>query len=134
MRVLPLICSAIMDRIRNGFRQSNQGQPLCPGCFVWSLSGNGCRSARSERYSATSPPPRKEKRQKTPREKAKKIRSFVKKQLTNQPASSIIAYVAGGKRCRRTSGNGPVVQLVRTLACHARGRRFEPVPGRHLLL
>ena len=29
---------------------------------------------------------------------------------------------------------GPVVQLVRTLACHARGRRFEPVPGRHMLL
>ena len=28
---------------------------------------------------------------------------------------------------------GPVVQLVRTLACHARGRRFEPVPGRHLI-
>ena len=27
--------------------------------------------------------------------------------------------------------SGPVVQLVRTLACHARGRRFEPVPGRH---
>ena len=26
--------------------------------------------------------------------------------------------------------NGPVVQLVRTLACHARGRRFEPDPGR----
>ena len=26
---------------------------------------------------------------------------------------------------------GPVVQLVRTLACHARGRRFEPDPGRH---
>ena len=25
---------------------------------------------------------------------------------------------------------GLVVQLVRTLACHARGRRFEPVPGR----
>ena len=21
--------------------------------------------------------------------------------------------------------------MVRTLACHARGRRFEPVPGRH---
>ena len=32
-------------------------------------------------------------------------------------------------QCRAT--NGPVVQLVRTLACHARGRRFEPVPGRH---
>ena len=27
---------------------------------------------------------------------------------------------------------GPVVQLVRTLACHARGRRFEPVSGRHV--
>ena len=30
--------------------------------------------------------------------------------------------------------SGPVVQLVRTLACHARGRRFEPVPGRHICL
>ena len=29
---------------------------------------------------------------------------------------------------------GPVVQLVRTLACHARGRGFEPHPGRHLPL
>ncbi len=28
--------------------------------------------------------------------------------------------------------NGPVVQLVRTLACHARGRGFEPHPDRHL--
>ena len=27
--------------------------------------------------------------------------------------------------------NGRVVQLVRTLACHARRRRFEPVHGRH---
>ena len=26
---------------------------------------------------------------------------------------------------------GPVVQLVSTLACHARGRQFEPDPGRH---
>ena len=26
--------------------------------------------------------------------------------------------------------NGPVVQLVRTLACHARGRGFESHPGR----
>ena len=33
-----------------------------------------------------------------------------------------------------TPTNGPVVQLVRTLACHARGREFEPHPGRHLLL
>ena len=29
---------------------------------------------------------------------------------------------------------GPVVQLVRTLACHARGRRFEPGPGRHFFI
>ena len=29
---------------------------------------------------------------------------------------------------------GLVVQLVRTLACHARGRRFEPVPGRHFFI
>ena len=27
---------------------------------------------------------------------------------------------------------GPVVQLVRTLACHARGRGFEPHPDRQL--
>ena len=27
---------------------------------------------------------------------------------------------------------GPVVQLVRMPACHAGGRRFEPVPGRQL--
>ena len=27
---------------------------------------------------------------------------------------------------------GLVVQLVRTLACHARGREFESLPGRHL--
>ena len=29
---------------------------------------------------------------------------------------------------------GPVVQLVRTLACHARGRGFESHPGRHYAL
>ena len=28
--------------------------------------------------------------------------------------------------------NGSVVQLVRTLACHARGRRFDPDPSRHI--
>ena len=27
--------------------------------------------------------------------------------------------------------HGPVVQLVRTPACHAGGRRFKSVPGRH---
>ena len=30
--------------------------------------------------------------------------------------------------------NGPVVQLVRTLACHARGRGFESHPGRQGLI
>ena len=34
----------------------------------------------------------------------------------------------------KREGLGPVVQLVRTLACHARGRQFEPDPGRHMLL
>ena len=29
---------------------------------------------------------------------------------------------------------GPVVQLVRTPACHAGGRGFEPLPDRHFLL
>ena len=30
--------------------------------------------------------------------------------------------------------NGPVAQLVRAPACHAGGRRFEPVLGRHYAL
>ena len=29
---------------------------------------------------------------------------------------------------------GLVVQLVRTLACHARGRGFESLPGRHFFI
>ena len=33
-------------------------------------------------------------------------------------------------RRRKRQAFGPVVQLVRTLACHARGRGFEPHPGR----
>ena len=43
------------------------------------------------------------------------------------------ALQAGGHRfepCCSHHFFGPVVQLVRTLACHARGRRFEPDPGR----
>ena len=39
--------------------------------------------------------------------------------------------VTGSSPVVPTNKFGPVVQLVRTLACHARGRRFEPVPGRH---
>ena len=46
------------------------------------------------------------------------------------------ALQAGGhwfeSSCSHQLLYGPVVQSVRTLACHARGRRFEPVPGRHL--
>ena len=30
--------------------------------------------------------------------------------------------------------DGLVAQLVRALACHARGRGFEPHPGRHFLI
>ena len=75
--------------------------------------------------------------------------------LTNKKRYGNISFVAGGTvTCvvgsiaqlgehlpykQRVTGsspvvptNGPVVKLVRTLACHARGRRFEPVPGRHL--
>ena len=47
------------------------------------------------------------------------------------------ALQAGGHRFEPYSAHhflGPVVQLVRTLACHARGRRFEPVPGRHFFI
>ena len=33
----------------------------------------------------------------------------------------------------KASNYGPVVQLVRTLACHARGQGFESPSGRHLL-
>ena len=39
--------------------------------------------------------------------------------------------VIGSSPIATTILYGLVVQLVRTLACHARGRRFEPVPGRH---
>ena len=31
------------------------------------------------------------------------------------------------------STNGPVAQLVRALACHARGRGFDPHPDRHYI-
>ena len=43
----------------------------------------------------------------------------------------VIVVAAVSKTGRSSYGNGPVVQLVRTLACHARGRGFEPLPGRH---
>ena len=40
--------------------------------------------------------------------------------------SSPIVSIALGN----SFAHGLVVQLVRTLACHARGRRFDPDPGR----
>ena len=42
--------------------------------------------------------------------------------------------VTGSSPVVPTMQRGPVVQLVRTPACHAGGRGFEPHPGRHLLL
>ena len=38
--------------------------------------------------------------------------------------------VIGSSPIAPTKFRGPVVQLVRMPACHAGGRRFEPVPGR----
>ena len=35
-----------------------------------------------------------------------------------------------GREAKCSALFGPVVQLVRMLACHARGRGFEPLPGR----
>ncbi len=48
-------------------------------------------------------------------------------------AGSASALQAEGHRFEPCCSHhfGPVVQLVRTLACHARGRGFEPLPGRH---
>ena len=53
--------------------------------------------------------------------------------MTVGRSSVIIIHVAAAEASTKaaTTGPGPVVQLVRTLACHARGRQFEPDPGRH---
>ena len=45
----------------------------------------------------------------------------------------IIIVKHGSKRRACANRFGLVVQLVRTLACHARGRGFDPHPGRHYL-
>ena len=42
--------------------------------------------------------------------------------------------VTGSSPVTPTIKYGPVVQLVRTLACHARGRGFEAHAGRHIFL
>ena len=89
------------------------------------------------------------------REREKKnLKKTSKKLLTNPPDGGIIYSVAAsdiigsiaqlGEHLpykQRVTGSspvvptnsGPVAQLVRALACHARGRGFEPLPGRHYL-
>ena len=61
-----------------------------------------------------------------------------RKKRSHSSAGRASALQAGGHRFEPYSDHhvfyGPVVQLVRTLACHARGRRFEPVPGRHFFI
>ena len=51
--------------------------------------------------------------------------SQVVRQRPAKPSPPVQIWVAPPK-------DGLVVQLVRTLACHARGRGFEPHSGRHL--
>ena len=54
--------------------------------------------------------------------------------LTTGRLFDIIEHVPAVRRRTNLSDHGPVAQLVRAPACHAGGRRFEPDPGRHLLL
>ena len=61
------------------------------------------------------------------------MQKLSKKVLTFVPQAAIIDNVAAATAAHK-AGYGPVVQLVRTLACHARGRQFEPDSGRHTLL
>ena len=60
---------------------------------------------------------------------------YLLNEWAHSSAGRASALQAGGHRFEPYCAHhffGPVVQLVRTLACHARGRRFEPDPGRHL--
>ena len=47
--------------------------------------------------------------------------------------SSPVLSTKRDKKHSRVIENGLVAQLVRALACHARGRGFESHPGRHLI-
>ena len=51
-----------------------------------------------------------------------------------RPTSEAFEAKLQNKPKRPTNFHGSVVQLVRTLACHARGRGFEPHPNRHCFL
>ena len=84
-------------------------------------------------------------------EKNKKIKKLFKKVLTNLESCGILLESPQGDHGsiaqlgehlpykQRVIGSspivptiyGPVVQLVRTLACHARGQGFESPSGRH---
>ena len=52
-----------------------------------------------------------------------------KQRVTGSSPVTSTTQTAYNDICR----NGPVVQLVRTLPCHGRGREFESLPGRQLL-
>ena len=65
-------------------------------------------------------------------ESSKRNKKNSKNLLTNRNACGIILNVLRGTQTSARIQNGLVVQLVRTLACHARGRGFEPHPGRQL--
>ena len=57
------------------------------------------------------------------------IEKDLKKPLTKENDYDIISPLS--REIRATAHCGLVVQLVRTLACHARGQGFESPSGRH---
>ena len=59
---------------------------------------------------------------------------FLKILLDNARLLRYNSQRSRGQNAANLSDHGPVAQLVRAPACHAGGRRFEPDPGRHLLL
>ena len=65
-------------------------------------------------------------------DKLLELKFFSKKVLQNRNVCDII-LLARLRVAVATKQNGPVVQLVRTLACHARGHGFESRPDRQFL-
>ena len=148
---IPLFCTAV-NRQRAA-KRAGQGAAkkkshhFAPGCIGYTTKQN------TDAQAARRPPQLGQKRR-----LLEKIKFFPKKVLTFRLAHSIIVYVvrtpaskkpcfdrwefssAGRASALQAEGHrfepcnshqyGLVVQLVRTLACHARGRGFEPHPGR----